>query len=164
MSDLAYGQPQSSGMASRPLTMHPIFICSIVVLFLNDQVFKDAFPSWWTGKLSDTAGLVLAPLFVVGLYQSVKGRDPSRRSVLISAVLIAVSFTLVKVFPWGEASYEVGLAGLQWPFRVAMAFVRGHAVPSIERVDVVRDVTDLLALPFAFLVLLVARSSRDKDF
>lgn len=138
----------------RGVTSHPLFLISIAILLLNDHVLKGAYGSWWTGKLSDLAGLVLAPLFLVGLYQWITGSNPSRRTTVGLAVLVAVGFAVVKILPWGEAVYEVGLASLQWPFRAIAAAVRGITVPGIDRVDLVRDATDLIALPFAFVVLM----------
>lgn len=37
----------------------PWFFVAVVVLALNDHVFKDAWPGWITGKLSDVAGVVV---------------------------------------------------------------------------------------------------------
>ena len=37
----------------------PWFFVAVVVLALNDHVFKSAWPGWVTGKLSDVAGVVV---------------------------------------------------------------------------------------------------------
>ena len=42
----------------------PGFVLALVVLVLNDHVLKQAYPGWVTGKLSDVAGLVVAPLLL----------------------------------------------------------------------------------------------------
>ena len=42
----------------------PVFVLALVVLVLNDHVFKQAWPGLVTGKLSDFAGLVVAPLLL----------------------------------------------------------------------------------------------------
>jgi hypothetical protein len=39
---------------------HPAFGAAVVVLALNDHVLKSRYPGWWTGKLSDVAGLAVA--------------------------------------------------------------------------------------------------------
>jgi hypothetical protein len=39
---------------------HPAFGAAVAVLALNDHVLKDRYPGWWTGKLSDVAGLAVA--------------------------------------------------------------------------------------------------------
>lgn len=54
-------------MSSRAVWLaRPWFLASVVLLALNDHVFKAAWPGWVTGKLSDFAGLV-----VVGTLASV---------------------------------------------------------------------------------------------
>ena len=40
---------------------HPLTVGATAVLLLNDHVFKQAWPGLVTGKLSDVAGLVVAP-------------------------------------------------------------------------------------------------------
>ena len=37
----------------------PAFLGSVAVLGVNDHVLKDRFPGWWTGKLSDVAGVAM---------------------------------------------------------------------------------------------------------
>ncbi len=62
--------------------IHPVTVAATALLILNDQVLKAAYPGWLTGKLSDVAGLVMAPpllavlpvLLVAGC-----GRLPVRR-------------------------------------------------------------------------------------
>src|SRR5690606_18791254 len=39
----------------------PVTVASVIVLLLNDHVLKQAWPGFVTGKLSDVAGLVVAP-------------------------------------------------------------------------------------------------------
>ena len=38
----------------------PLFLAGVAVLAVNDHVLKDRFPGWWTGKLSDVAGVAVA--------------------------------------------------------------------------------------------------------
>lgn len=40
------------------------FIIGLAVLLLNDLVLKAQFQNWWTGKLSDFAGLFIFPIFL----------------------------------------------------------------------------------------------------
>ena len=44
------------------------FIISLSVLLLNDFILKYSFPSWWTGKLSDFAGLFVFALFWMAFF------------------------------------------------------------------------------------------------
>ena len=60
----------------------PWFLIAVVLLALNDHVFKSHVPGWWTGKLSDVAGVaVLATLLAVLFPLSHPGR-PSGRTTL----------------------------------------------------------------------------------
>lgn len=44
---------------------HPVYICSLVILLLNDLIFKSLFHNYTTGKLSDIVG----PIVFVGFLQ-----------------------------------------------------------------------------------------------
>ncbi|MEV0234754.1 hypothetical protein [Nonomuraea sp. NPDC050786] len=96
-------------------------VAGVFVLLVNDHLLKQAWPGFVTGKLSDVAGLVVAPALVALLFR--------RRADLAATVLTGVLFTLVK-------STETGaeLASHAW------TLVAG---PS----RVLADPTDLLALP-----------------
>ncbi|HEY4326774.1 MAG TPA: hypothetical protein VGN20_22500 [Mucilaginibacter sp.] len=41
----------------------PLFLCSVFLLVLNDWYLKLNYPNWFTGKLSDFAGLFAFPFF-----------------------------------------------------------------------------------------------------
>jgi hypothetical protein len=43
---------------------HPAFLLCVAVLAVNDRVLKYEHPGWWTGKLSDVAGVALAGVLV----------------------------------------------------------------------------------------------------
>jgi hypothetical protein len=55
----------SGGTAGAERTLawlgHPVTLLSLVLLLVNDHLLKDAYPGLATGKLSDLAGLVVAP-------------------------------------------------------------------------------------------------------
>lgn len=68
---------------------HPATITSIFLLLANGHWFKASFPSWWTGKLSDFAGLfffpsLIAPLFALFLL-TLDPADLIARLVLVPA-------------------------------------------------------------------------------
>ena len=53
---------------SRPdILSAPLFILALVLLLLNDFYLKYEFSNFWTGKLSDVAGLFLFPYFLSSL-------------------------------------------------------------------------------------------------
>lgn len=67
---------------------HPAFFACVAVLLLNDRVLKAEVPGWWTGKLSDVAGVAMIGVVV---------------SVLVGPrfglPLAAVAFTVLKTVP-----------------------------------------------------------------
>ncbi|SDM33267.1 hypothetical protein SAMN04488074_12013 [Lentzea albidocapillata subsp. violacea] len=105
---------------------HPLTVGATVVLLLNDHVFKQAWPGLVTGKLSDVAGLVVAPP-VLGLLVSLFLAD--RIAAGVSVLLTGAGFAVVKLTPAGA---EVASA--------AWSVVNG---PS----GVLADPADLVALP-----------------
>jgi hypothetical protein len=128
-----------SGSAARPLR-HPVFLGALGLLVLNDHVLKgSAVPGWITGKLSDLAGLVVAPVLVAvalrALAESRRGpreteRAPGTAWHIDAAAMIGVSGVFVATELWqGAADAVASLAG--W-----------LGVPS----RLVADPTDLLAL------------------
>lgn len=116
----------------------PPTVLALVVLTLNDHVWKQQWPGVVTGKLSDVAGLVLAPPLMAVVLAA--GRVPRPRTWAL--VGTGLGFTLVK-------STEAG-AGLA---SAALSLV----TPS----QVLRDPTDLLALTGLLVAWWVSRG-RDR--
>ncbi|WP_410615692.1 hypothetical protein [Amycolatopsis sp. lyj-109] len=105
---------------------HPLLVGATAVLLLNDHVFKHVWPGPVTGKLSDVAGLLVAPP-VLGL---LLGLFLARRTAAAAAVLATgAGFALVKLTAAGA-----GGASAAW------SVVNGPSV-------VLADPTDLVALP-----------------
>jgi len=69
-------------MRNKNLILNSIFITGILVLFLNDHIFKFEFPGMLTGKLSDACGIVILPLLLTYIVPKVK-----EHSVWITMVL-----------------------------------------------------------------------------
>ena len=65
----------------------PSFVIAVFLLALNDHLLKAAIGSWWTGKLSDVAGLFAFPIFWSSLL-------PQRRRIVFVAT--AVGFLIWK--------------------------------------------------------------------
>ena len=110
---------------------HPLAWFSIVVLVLNDHVFKVAAPSWLTGKLSDFAGLFFFPYLLAVALSLLLDRvnGPVRRTGAVAFALTASLFALAKATPWGNAL-------------VMDLLLRAFALPT----SIVLDPTDLVAL------------------
>jgi hypothetical protein len=109
----------------------PTMWLAVGILLLNDHVLKIACPSWWTGKLSDFAGLLFFPFLVAAVLALVLDRVglPSRWTGRCAFFLAACWFSLAKTHPVVAAFSEEAWGGL----------VGGS-------VSFARDPTDLIAL------------------
>ena len=104
----------------------PAWLGALAVLGLNDHLFKGsgALPGALTGKLSDVAGMIVAPALLAALL-GVR----SRRGLFLCTAAVGLVFSLINLSPacadaW---SWLMGLVGFPWAITV--------------------DPTDLLALP-----------------
>jgi hypothetical protein len=89
--------------------MHPVTLLAVALLVVNDWVLKPRFQGAVTGKLSDIAGLVFAPVVLsaaIGLVLALAARlgarvDPSlsRRRLLLCIAATAAGFAAVKLSP-----------------------------------------------------------------
>ncbi|WP_438016068.1 hypothetical protein WMF18_35270 [Sorangium sp. So ce315] len=92
---------------------HPLFLGALALLVVNDHLLKGAglLPGALTGKLSDLAGLVVAPVLAAAL---VNARTSRARALAFAAVV--APFAAIKL---SAASAQllvglVGLAGIEW--------------------------------------------------
>lgn len=145
------------------LLVHPAVIVALVVVIVNDRVLKVRFPSEITGKLSDFAGLVFFPLFLVSIIEAVRWvvrRDQwelSQPAATMAIVLVGVPFSLIKTWhPAGEA-YRSIMGAILWMLDAMTAGIRGDLVPDLYRVSLVEDRTDLIAIVALAVPLWVAR-------
>lgn len=126
-------------------------LVAVALLVLNDHVLKALAPGFLTGKISDFAGLFFFPLFLADLVTLARrlARAPAggeSRVLLVACVATAVVFASVKTLGVAHDAYAVGLGALQWPFHALLELVRHRALPSLHRVGLVMDATDLAAL------------------
>lgn len=61
-----------------------IFLIGILILFLNDQLFKFSFSNFLTGKISDILGLIIFPFLLTYLFPKLK-----EYSVFLAALIFA---------------------------------------------------------------------------
>jgi hypothetical protein len=61
-----------------------VFLLSLCFLFINDHWFKYLFHNWFTGKLSDIAGMIILPLLLGYLFPRLKYWN-----LIISAILFS---------------------------------------------------------------------------
>lgn len=110
---------------------HPVTVGAIVVMALNDHVLKAAFGTWWTGKLSDVAGMIFFPALLAVLLAAAARLLGVRlpRPELTAVAITGVGFAWVKTTWVGATTASAVLTA-----------IAGHSV-------VLADATDLLALP-----------------
>ncbi|WP_437968406.1 hypothetical protein WMF04_03550 [Sorangium sp. So ce260] len=106
--------------------LHPLWIGALALLVLNDHALKGSglLPGWLTGKLSDFAGLLVAPVVLASLL-----RVTSRRGFLGAHVATGAVFSAIKLAPDAARAVEglMALTPIPWSITV--------------------DPTDLVALP-----------------
>lgn len=143
--------------------LHPVPVVAIVLLLLNDHVWKAAYPgALWTGKLSDFAGLAFFPLFLQALVEA--GQEllrrswrPSRRVLAAAAVATALVFTLVQVWPPASEAYRVVFGAAFWPVGAARALLSGAELPGWAAARLHPDPWDLVAVPAVAVGVLAGR-------
>lgn len=85
--------------------VHPIPLAAVVLLIVNDHVWKGgrALPAWMTGKISDFAGLFFFPVLLTVLVEHgwrSRGAAVSRRRIAWSSVVLTgVVFAALKSVP-----------------------------------------------------------------
>jgi hypothetical protein len=118
---------------SLSLLTHPFIVISILILLINDHLLRPLWPSWWTGKISDFAWLLMAPFAVAASIAAVAPARFRQRDKIIGILAFGITgcvFLLSKI----ETSFHTWLVTilqqiLGIPIRITM------------------DPTDLIALP-----------------
>jgi hypothetical protein len=134
-----------------------VVLLAVVLLAVNDQVLKQAAPSWWTGKLSDAAGLVVAPVLAVAGVELVLGHVVPRRALAAALGLVGAAFVAVQLWSPADAAYEVVFGAARWPLDALVGLVAGEGAPPLAPVEHWADAEDLLALPALAVPWLLAR-------
>ena len=122
---------------------HPGTLLAALGLLLNDHLLKQALPGAVTGKLSDVAGLLVAPPLLALVLTLLSGRASDRLAVG-SLLAVGLGFTLVKATAVGA-----GLASEVWTVVVTPSQMRA-------------DRTDLIALPALALAGWLRTRARDR--
>ncbi|WP_051366867.1 hypothetical protein [Hamadaea tsunoensis] len=121
----------------RAWAAHPATLLALGLLILNDHVLKARFPGPVTGKLSDVAGLIVAPALLAAVFRLAAGP---------SVLVVGTLFTIVKI-----SGYAAGTVAAVWS---------AFAGPAV----IVADPTDLLALPaLVYAYSLGRRANRGPD-
>lgn len=93
--------------------LSPTFLGALAVLVANDHWLKGAalLPTWLTGKLSDFAGLVVAPLLAVALLGA---RRRAARGACFCAVAVGFGALELSLTLAGEVERATRWLGLSW--------------------------------------------------
>lgn len=102
----------------------PIWISALFVLVLNDHVLKGLYAGVLTGKLSDLAGLFIAPALLAVLLGL-----KTRRGLVAGSIAIGAVFSAINLSPSLASAWDGAMSALLLPFYTTV------------------DPTDLLALP-----------------
>lgn len=113
---------------------HPLWVAALAVLVANDHFLKTAgvLPGVITGKLSDIAGLFVAPAVLAALLCV-----STRRGVLLAHIATGAVFALIKISPSAARALEALMAFTPFTWRITV------------------DPTDLIALPMLAVSYLV---------
>ncbi|WP_448629864.1 hypothetical protein [Cellulomonas soli] len=123
---------------------------ALVLLLVNDHLLKGWLGSWWTGKASDLAWLVVAPALLAVALTTLAAvtarphpdqRRATRDWATVSLAVTGIVFVLVK--------------SSEFAARAASAVLTAVAGPSL----VLADPTDLLTLPALVVAWAVARAT-----
>lgn len=76
---------------------HPLCLAAIAVLAWNDHVFKGLGPSFLTGKLSDLAWLVVAPVVLAAVLTRAGASD--RQAGRVALATTALAFVALQLWP-----------------------------------------------------------------
>jgi hypothetical protein len=109
------------------LLLHPSFILSLAFLLLNDFYLKYEYHNWFTGKLSDFAGLFASSIFLYSIF-------PKRKEEVIVTVAL--------FFIWWKSSLSdsfINFCNYQLNFPV-------------DRVIDISDLYALIVLPFTLMI------------
>lgn len=82
---------------NKNLIVNYIFVFGIIVLFLNDQIFKFQYSNFLTGKLSDVCGIIIFPMLLSYVFPKLR-----ENSIFIAAA----------IFAFWKSEYSQGLINL----------------------------------------------------
>ncbi len=92
--------------------LHPAWLGAFAVLLLNDHVLKATLEMpWVTGKLSDVAGLLVAPVLLAAIL-----RVRRLRGVVLSALAVGAVFAAINLSPAAAGLWDGAMAtvGFEW--------------------------------------------------
>jgi hypothetical protein len=136
--------------------LSPVFIGSLTVILVNDLLLKPRYPSWFSGIASDLAGMIFFPVFLVAVAELCARILPGRpwatpRWFASASAVIVAAFMIGKFTAPGRQVFEILASPIEG--------LLGDAIQLPQR-GLVPDPWDLLALPLAFVPILIGRRWR----
>jgi hypothetical protein len=89
------------------------FAVALVALVANDAWAKAALSNTVTGKLSDLAGLYIAPLLALAAIDAVAGRRCSTRTATVTCIVTAAVFAAAKTNQAANSAIETSLDAIR---------------------------------------------------
>lgn len=108
------------------ILLHPFFLTNLILLLLNDCYWKYAYPNWFTGKLSDFAGLITLSFFLCAFFRN-------KKMILIFCGLF---------FIWWKSAFS----------QPAIEFFNDFFSIKLHRTIDYSDLIALLVLPLVFII------------
>src|SRR5688500_14638934 len=119
--------PDTATALSRSSLSHPLYVGALLLLVLNDHLLKhvERLPELLTGKLSDFAGLIVAPILLVSL---TRARNTLARASCF--LIVALVFGAINLSAEAALLFErlTALVGVPWSIVVDPADLIGFAV------------------------------------
>jgi len=96
---------------------HPLWWLALLLLVINDHLLKTAgvLPGAVTGKLSDVAGLLVAPTLLAALL-----RVRSLRGLLLAHAAVGAGFAAINVWPAAARALEWAAAWTPFPWQITV--------------------------------------------
>ncbi len=102
-------------LSPRRALLHPLWLGSVAMLALNDHVLKELVPGVVTGKLSDFAGLMVAPALMAALL-GVR----TRRGLALAHVAVGCVFAGIQLSPAFAGAWSSLMGTVGFPWRITM--------------------------------------------
>lgn len=154
------GNPQPTRQVIGGVLLHPVALTAMALWGLNDQRWKYTHPGWFTGKLSDVCGLIVAPLLCWSVLQALaalRGREPSPRWVNVCLAAPSLGFVAINVSLVASELYRRAAASVTAPLRGWLTPLGGGNLFT-SGARHVADWGDLVALPALFVAWALLRA------
>jgi hypothetical protein len=154
----------SERRAAGELLLHPVALCALVVVLVNDHILKPHAPSTLSGKASDFAGLIYFPLLIASVIEvtrrlrRVEEWPTCIRQVVSISAVVGAAFAAIKLLPVAGDVYRAVIGFLMWPIWSFGQVVSGEGPAALSQANLVQDPWDLIALPCVLIpVWIVSR-------